>query len=64
MILSLFLFDIYWYPLVDITPSVLGRFLTTRLGCDYMILLIIGRVYVGQKITGQNLYYFHPHMSF
>ena len=37
---------------------------TISFDCDSTILLTLGRVYGGQKINGQNIYYLNPHMGF
>ena len=44
--------------------SVLGHILTTRFEYNGTILLPSGRVYAGQKINGQSLYYFNPPCEF
>ena len=48
-----------WHP--NLTPSVLGHILTTSFGCDYTMLLTLGRVHGGQNINAQSLYYFNSH---
>ena len=50
--------------LTCLTPSALWLISTTSFGCDCMILLTLGRVYGGQKISGQSLYFSNPCMSF
>ena len=47
-----------------LTPSVLEYIFTMTFECDYTIQLLIGRIYGGQMINSQSLYYFNPHISF
>ncbi|MPC09333.1 hypothetical protein E2C01_001941 [Portunus trituberculatus] len=45
------------------TRPVLRRIFTLSFGCDW-VLLILGRVYGGQKINSHSLHYYNPHTSF
>ena len=47
-----------------LSPSVLGHILIASFGCDQTVLLALGRVYGGEKINGQSVYYFNRHLSF
>ena len=47
---------------MNLTTSVLGHIFYFEFAYD--LTLTLGRVYEDQKINGQSLYYFNPHMSF
>ena len=50
-------------PTVLLTPSVLGHIFYHEFWVQLEVLLILGRVYGGQKINSQRLCYFNPHVS-